>query len=226
MNDYAACLQAFDRLCQEPAIRERSFYPEFRRSWEALLKKSSHSAETYFDADSPAAITIPCTYGGLDFSFHLDQSKMADWYYQEVKRRKRVVFEPKRFKRSFSGKLSFHESICHYDPALPEAALEEKDRNIMAAAFPGLPPELYVVYGNKWVDKAVNPLRRSSVALFLIRTPFVPAFLLSPFEICLYLFLMDDCIIREDYKKVKDEDLKPLLHIFQPSPMLKIKGML
>jgi hypothetical protein len=37
---------------------------------------------------------------------------------------------------------------------------------------------------------------------------------------------MDSCIIREDYQKVKDEELKPLLHIFQPSPMLKIKGLL
>ena len=226
MNDYAACLQALDGLCQEPAIRERTFYPEFRRGWEALLRRAAESGERYFDVDSPACITIPCTYGGLRFAFHLDQSKMADWYFKEVKRNKRVVFEPKRFKRSFSGKLSFHESVCHYDPALPEVALEEKDRNILAAAFPGLPPELYVVYGNKWVEKIISPLRRSSVALFLIRTPFVPAFLLSPFEICLYLFLMDCCILREDYGKVRDEELKPLLHLFQPSPMLKIKGLL
>ena len=107
-----------------------------------------------------------------------------------------------------------------------ESALEERDRNILAAAFPGIPAELYVVYGNKWVDKKISPLSRSSVALFLIRTPFVPAFLLSPFEICLYLFLMDCCILREDYGKVRDEELKPLLHLFQPSPMLKIKGLL
>lgn len=226
MNDYTACMQAIDGLLQDPVLRERRFYPEFQRTWEALLKKTSHSGETYFDADSPAGLTVPCTYGGLDFCFHLDQSKMADWYYQEVKRKKRVVFEPKRFKRSFSGKLSYHDSVCHYDPALPEAALEEKDRNILAAAFPGRPAELYVVYGNKWVEKTINPLRRSSVALFLIRTPFVPAFLLSPFEVCLYLFLMDCCIIQEDYQKVKDEELKPLLHIFQPSPMLRIKGLL
>lgn len=226
MNDYAACLQALEELYLDPAIRERHFYPEFRRSWDALLKKAAHSSVSYFDADSPAAITIPCTYGGLAFDFHLDQSKMADWYYKEVKSHKRVVFEPKRFKRSFSGKLSYHESVCRYDPALPESALEEKDRNILAAAFPGLPPELYIVYGNKWVDRVVNPLRRSSVALFLIRTAFVPAFLLSPFEICLYLFLMDCCILKEDHEKVKDEELKPLLHIFQPSPMLRIKGLL
>ena len=37
---------------------------------------------------------------------------------------------------------------------------------------------------------------------------------------------MDYCIIKEDYQKVKDEELKPLLHIFKPSPMLKIKGLL
>ena len=226
MNDYAACLQAIDGLCQDPAIRERSFYPAFRRAWDALLEKAARRGETYFDADSPACITVPCTYGGLDFLFHLDQSKMADWYYQEVRRKKRVVFEPKRFKRSFSGKLSFHESTCLYDPTLPEAALEERDRNIMAAAFPAIPAALHVVYGNKWVEKKISPLSRSSVALFLIRTPFVPAFLLSPFEICLYLFLMDCCILREDCGKVKDEELKPLLHIFQPSPMLKIKGLL
>ena len=47
-----------------------------------------------------------------------------------------------------------------------------------------------------------------------------------PFEICLYLFLMDICIIREDYQQVKDEELRNLLHLFRPSPMLKIKGLL
>ena len=226
MNDYTACLRVIEGLYQDTAIRDRRYYPDFRRSWDALLRRAAASDVTYFDADSPAVITIPCTYGGLDFDFHLDQSKMADWYYQEVKNRKRVVFDPKRFKRSFSGKLSYHESTCHYDPELPEAALAENDRNILAAAFPGLPPELYVVYGNKWVDKVVNPFHRSSVSLFLIQTPYVPAFLLSPFEICVYLFLMDYCIIKENYTKVKDEDLKPLLHIFQPNPMLKIKGLL
>ena len=226
MNDYAACLRTVDGLYADPAIRERRFYPEFRRAWDALLQRAAESGERYFDAESPACITVPCTYGGLDFCFHLDQSKMADWYYQEVKRGKRVVFEPKRFKRSRSGVLSFHESVCRYDPTLPEAALEERDRNVLAAAFPGLPPELCVVYGNKWIEKKISPLTSRSVTLFLIRTPFVPAFLYSPFEIGLYLFLMDYCIIKEDYQKVKDEELKPLLHIFQPSPMLRIKGLL
>ena len=65
-----------------------------------------------------------------------------------------------------------------------------------------------------------------SLPLFLIQTDFVPAFLGSPFEVCLYLFLMDTCIIKEDHQKVKDEDLRKLLHIFKASPMLRIKGLL
>ena len=226
MNDYQACYRQIEGLYQDTAIRDRRYYPDFRRSWDALLRRAAESEVRYFDPEAPSVITVPCTYGGLDFTFHLDQDKMADWYYQEAKLKKRVVFTPKRFKRSFSGKLSFHESSCHYDPALPEPTLRESDKNIMAAAFPGLPPELYVVYGNKWVDKQLSPFHRSSVSLFLIQTAFLPAFLATPFEVCLYLFLMDYCIIKEDYQKVKDEELKPLLHIFQPSPMLKIKGLL
>ena len=38
--------------------------------------------------------------------------------------------------------------------------------------------------------------------------------------------MMDYCIIKENYKKVKGDDLWQFLHIFRPSPMLKIKGLL
>ena len=112
---------------------------------------------------------------------------------------------------------------CYRDP---ETALPESDRNIMACAMPGLPPELHIVYGNKWIARRLSPLLQRSLPLFLIQTDYVPAFLANPFEVCLYLFLMDYCIIKEDYQKVKDEDLKGFLHIFRPSPMLKIKGLL
>ena len=60
----------------------------------------------------------------------------------------------------------------------------------------------------------------------MIETEYVPAFLATPFEVCLYLFLMDQCIIRSNYAKVKDEDLKQYLHIFKGSSMLKIKGLM
>ena len=202
--------QKLEALYQDNAIRDRKYYPDFRRGWNALLEPASVSEEEYFPLDSDSVVVVRCDYGGLDYDFHLDQAKMADWYYQEVKRGKRVVFVPKRFRRSRSGRLSFHESPCH----------------IMACAMPGLPPELHIVYGNKWIEKRLSPLLQSSLPLFLIQTDYVPAFLASPFEVCLYLYLMDYCIIKEDYQKVKDEDLRNFLHIFRPSPMLKIKGLL
>lgn len=226
MNNYENCLKRILVLYQDPAIRERKYYPDFRRSWDSLLQKAALSDELYFPIDSDSVLTVHSDYGGLEFDFHFDQLKMADWYYQEVKRGKRVVFMPKRVSRSRSGTLSFHDSPCHYDPGLPEASLEERDRNIMAAAMPGLPPELWIVYGNKWVEKKLSPLLQRSLSLFLIQTDYVPAFLAAPFEVCLYLFLMDYCIIKADYQKVKDEDLRNFLHIFRPSPMLLIKKLL
>ena len=227
MNDIAACYQSLEGLYQDSAVRERSYYPDFRRSWDALFRKAIESEEEYFSPDAPSVIPIRCEYGGLDFTFHLNQDKMADWYAKEAARGKRVVFVPKRISRSRSGELHFHESPCRLYPDFPESTLEERDRNILACAMPGLPPELHIVYGNKWAaQRFKNPLTQRSLPLFLIQTDYVPAFLASPFEICLYLFLMDYCIIKEDYQKVKDEELKGFLHIFRPSPMLRIKGML
>ena len=227
MNDYQACYQALETLYQDSAIRDRAYYPDFRRGWDALFRKALESEEKYFYEKAASVIPIHCDYGGLDFTFHLDQSKMADWYYQEVKRKKRVVFVPKRLSRSRSGVLSFHDSPCHWYPELPEKGLEERDKNIMACAMPGLPPQLHIVYGNKWAaERFKNVLTQRSLPVFLIQTDYVPAFLATPFEICLYLFLMDYCIIKSDYQKVKDEDLRGFLHIFRPSPMLRIKSLL
>ena len=106
-----------------------------------------------------------------------------------------------------------------------EAALTEDMRNVIAAALPGLPPYLQIVYGNKWVESRFNAFMNSRLTVFLIETDYVPAFLASPYEIALYLFMMDLCIIRENTEKVRDEELKKILHIFRPSPMLRIKGL-
>ena len=225
MRDYQQTLQAVDRLYQDSAVRDRNYYARFRREWGVLLEKTAKDKTEYFPPDRDAVMTVHLDYGGLDFDFHLDQLKIADWYDQEVRRKKRVVFVPQRLSRSRSGALFFHDSPCHYDPDLPETALKETDRNILAAAMPGLPPELWIVYGNKWVNRKFNPLVQRHLSLFLIQTDYVPAFLGTPFEICLYLFLMDYCIIKADHEKVKDEDLQNYLHIFRPSPMLRIKGL-
>lgn len=226
MDSRRETLNKLRALCQDSALRDRAYYADFRRVWDALLEAACESEEEYFPLDAAAAVPIHCDFGGLDLDFHLDQSKMADWYDREVRRGKRIVFVPKRVRRDRGGRLSFHESRCLSHPEFPETALPEADRNIMACAMPGLPPELHIVYGNKWIEKRLSPLLQRSLPLFLIQTDYVPAFLASPFEICVYLFLMDFCIIKEDYRQVKDGDLRGFLHIFRPSPMLKIKGLL
>ena len=193
---------------QDSAIRERSYYPDFRRQWEALLRKAADSEEQYFDTAAPSILTVEHSFAGIDACFHFDQLKIADWYRQDSSRKKRLVFQPQKLKHSRQGTLTFHDSPCDYDPELPE-----------------LPPRLRIVYGNKWVNGRFNAFMNTRLSLFLIETDYVPAFLATPFEVCLYLFMMDYCIIKENYKKVKDDDLRQFLHIFRPSPMLKIKGL-
>ena len=209
---------------QDTAIRDRSYYPDFRRQWEALLKKALNSDEQYFDPDSPSVLSVEQSFAGIDAVFHFDQLKIADWYRQDSSRKKRVVFKPKKLKHSRNGALSFHDSPCDYDPQLPESSIT--DKNIIAAALPELPPRLRIVYGNKWVNSRFNVFMNTRLSLFLIETDYVPAFLATPFEVCLYLFMMDYCIIKENYSKVEDKELRKFLHIFRPSPMLKIKGIL
>ncbi len=226
MDSKRDILQKLGALYQDSAIRERTYYPDFRRAWDRLLTAACENDTPCFPPDGPSVVAVRCRFGGLDFDFHLDQAKMADWYDKEVRRGTRVVFVPKRVKRGRSGALSFHDSPCFAHPEFPETLLPESDRNIMACAMPGLPPEVHIVYGNKWIEKRLSPVLRSSLPLFLIQTDYVPAFLAGSFEICLYLFLMDYCIIKSDYQKVKDEDLRGFLHIFKPNPMLKIKGLL
>lgn len=224
--DKQSVLSSVENIYQDSAVRDRSFYPDFRRQWDAAFKRVLESDVSYMPDNADAVYTVLHSFGGLELTLNFDQLKIADWYQREVSRRSKQIFAPKRIKRSRSGTLSFHDSICTYDKDAPEPALDEGIRNIVACALPGLPPELRVVYGNKWVDGKFNPFLQSSLSLFLINTDYVPAFLCSPAEVVLYLFLMDYCIIKEDHGKVKDAELQKLLHIFRPSPMLRIKGII
>ncbi len=220
-----AILAEIKRLYQDPAVCERAYYPDFRRRWDEILHRALKSEECYLEHGAQAVLTVPHSYEGLEFSLHFDQLKMADWFQQELLHKRHTVFLAKRLKRSNTGVLTFHESVCQYDANAPESALTEDARNIFACALPGIPPALRVVYGNKWVNSRFHALRKRSLHLFLIQTDYVPAFLSDPFELCLYLFLMDCCIIKENYTKVKDSDLQQFLHVFRPSTMLKIKGL-
>ena len=223
--DRKTLFENIEAAFQHPEIRERSFYPDFRRSWERLLTDAADSGESYSDPDAASVYPVPHSFDGIETVFHFDQLKIADWYRKEQSRGKRIVFSPTRLKHSRSGGLSFNDTPCAYDPNAAEPALTDDMRNVIAAALPGLPPHLQIVYGNKWVESRFNPFLMSRVSVFLIETDYVPAFLASPPEVALYLFMMDLCIIRENYKKVRDDELKKLLHIFRPSPMLRIKGL-
>ena len=218
--------QTFDALVRDPDIRERAYYPDFRRGWDRVLRAAEENPASYLPEDPQAVYTVRHSWGGFDLELHFDQLKIADWYAREINRRSQAIFVPTRIKRSRTGALTFHESVCSYDPDAPESALTDNLKNIVACALPGFPPPLQVVYGNKWVDSKFTPLKRGSLSLFLLSTDYVPAFLGSPLEVCLYLFLMDCCIIKENHVKVADDELRKYLHIFRPSPMLAIKRLL
>lgn len=218
--------QAFDALVRDPEIRERAYYPDFRRAWEAVLRSAAENTASYLPENPQAIYTVCHSWGGFELALHFDQLKIADWYAKEMNRRSQQIFVPKRLKRSRTGTLTFHDSVCSYNPEAPESALSDNLKNIVACALPGLPPPLHIVYGNKWVNARFTPLKRGSLSLFLLNTDYVPAFLCSPLEVCLYLFLMDCCICKENCGKVPDDELRKLLHIFRPSPMLAIKGLL
>ncbi len=226
MSEDKSVYQAFDELVRDPDIRERDYYPDFRRSWDLVLRRAVENPVSYSPDDPQSIYTVSHSWGGFDLEFHFDQLKMADWYAREMNRRSQAIFVPKKLKRNRQGILSFHEYECQYEPEAPESALTDNLKNIIACTLPGLPPLLRIVYGNKWVNSRFTHLKHSSLSLFLLNTDYTPAFLASSLEVCLYLFLMDCCITKENHGKVKDEELKKLLHIFRPSPMLAIKHLL
>ncbi|MBQ2961286.1 MAG: hypothetical protein IJE09_08705 [Oscillospiraceae bacterium] len=219
-------MDAIDMCLKDPEIIDRSFFPEFSQAWNAIFERARQSKASYFDIASDSCYTVHCDFMELSFDFHFDQLKMAEWYDKELKNRKKVVFSGKKLKHSWKTKeLMYDNVICHYEPSAEEPALGEHNRNIIVCAMPGLPPTLQVVYGNKFVKTRFNPLRTATLGCFLIGTDYVPAFLASPMEVAVYLFMMDLCIIKENYRKVKDKDLKRLLHALRVSPMLRIKGL-
>jgi len=217
---------AIESCYRDADVRNRPYYPEFRRAWDAAFARACEKEEAYFDFSAPQCYTVHHEINGYGYDFHFDQLRICDWYEKELQNRKKIIFSNKRLKRTAkTGELKFHDSVCHYEPEAEESALGENMRNIIAAAMPFNPPELNIIYGNKWVDTRFNVFRRSSLDVFLVSTDYVPAFLGSPTEAAVYLFLMDCCIIKENLGKAKDEDIKPLLHIMRPSPMLRIRGL-
>ena len=228
MNTYREeIFKIVDKMCSQYAISGRDYGRGFRKKWVMAFERAFAMDTSYLPENPDAVLEVRHSFDDFTFTFHFDQLKLYDWFQREMDRGSKQIFEPKKLKRRMNGTLTYDESTCVYDPALPEPALTDKMKNIIACALPGLPaPQLRVVYGNKWVNSRFNPFRLASLHLYLLNTDYVPVFLGSPVEVCLYLFLMDCCIIKLNYKHVLDKDLQPLLHIFRPSPMLQIKGII
>ena len=226
-GEMAPALKAAIEECfLDDDIRYRPYYPEFRRAWNTAFDRALEKEEPYFDFSAPQVCTVHHSFAGFEYDFHFDTLRIYDWYEKELRNRKKTVFISKRLKHTAkTGELMFHDTLCRYDPDADESMLEENMRNIIACTLPVDPPELRIVYGCKWVEKRFNPFHMRSLDVFLINTDYVPAFLGSPLESAVYLFLMDYCIIKENLGKAKDEDIKPLLHIMRPSPMLRIRGL-
>ena len=86
-------LRQFDALWQDPAIRNRAFYPDFRRGWEALLRRAVQSEELYFELGGENVLEVPCSFAGTDFVFHFDQLKMAKKAVAEAAKGNKEEFE-------------------------------------------------------------------------------------------------------------------------------------
>lgn len=212
-------------MYHDDSVRLRSYYPDFRRGWDELLKRAVEMDECWLPQDERAVFTVKHSFAGLPLELDFDQLKLAEWYAKECTGKSHGIFQSKRMKRSNTGALSFHDSHCGYAPDAEEPLLTKDMKNIIACALPGLPPELRVIFGNKWVDTQTSSFITRSFPFFFLTTDYVPAFLADPFQVCEYLFMMDYCIIKENHKKVKDDELRQFLHIFRPSPMLLIKGI-
>ena len=59
---------------QDSAIRDRSYYPDFRRQWEALLRAAMESDETYFETDAPSILTVEHSFAGIDACFQIGRA--------------------------------------------------------------------------------------------------------------------------------------------------------
>ena len=168
--DNQKILQQFIDSFQDNAIRSRSYYPEFRRRWEAVIRRAAESNEVYFDPASDSGFAGEHTCAGIETGFHFDQMKIAEWYQRDLKD-KHVVFKPQKMKHDKQG-LHFHEYTCSYDPNAAEPALNDENRNIIAAAMPELPARLQIVYGNKWVDGRFNAFLSPRFSRHLLKSVF------------------------------------------------------
>ena len=218
---YAAQAALFDA----PWLKGCSFANEWRNEWRRVLRSAVRSPQSYPAARDEAVFPLEHTFQDTSVTFHFDQDKLWDWFQRDGKLKERRVFLPRELTRNLEGCVGIRDSQLTWDEALDEPTVSPEGQEILVASLPGFPPPLRVVYGNRRVEGCFTGFKKRKLPIFLIQADFVPAFLGDSFEVALYLFWMDVCIMMENRVKLKDKDLQPLLHIFRETSMLTIKNL-
>ncbi|MDN0033158.1 hypothetical protein [Oscillibacter ruminantium] len=214
-------------LFESDWLKACAFGEEFRNEWKRVLRGAARNDQPYSPETPEAVFPVTHSFQGVPFTFHFDQKRLYGWYCEDCKLKERRVFQPRELTRSGAdGSVGIGQSKLHWDADAPEPAVPEEGKEIIACSLPGFPPPLWVVYGNRRVEGGFHGfLKPNKLRVLLIQAEFAPAFLGSAFEVCLYLFWMDCCILMENQSKLKPDSLRPLLHIFRRPSMLTLKGL-
>lgn len=210
---------------EAPFLKGLSFANEWRNEWKRVLRNAARNPVDYPLQRSEAVCELPHTFQGTDVLFRLDRDKLWDWFQRDGKLKERRVFLQRELRRSVEGDFGIRDSQLTWDADVPEPTVEPGGKEIFAVSLPGVPPPLQVVYGAGRVENCLTGWKKNKLPIYLIQAEFTPAFFTDSFQVALYLFWMDVCILSENRLKLKEKDLKPLLHIFRPSSMLTVKGL-
>lgn len=215
-------------LFESEWLKKCTFGDEFRNEWKRVLRNALRNDESYQPETLDAVFSVNHSFEDVNFTFHFDQNRLLGWYQEDCRRKERRVFLTRQLTRSrIDGSVGIQSSKLNYDSTVLEPTVPETGDEIFVCSLPGFPPPLQVIYGNQRVEKNFHGiLGRNKLNIQLIRAEFTPAFLCSAFEVCLYLFWMDCCIMMENQPKIKADRLRPLLHIFRRPSMLTLKGLL
>lgn len=223
--DYEALYIAQSKHFDAPFLKGFSFANEWRNEWKRILRAAARAPELYPVQRPEAVYSLPHSFYDTQILFQFDRDKLWDWFQRDGRLKERRVFLPRELKMNGDGEVGIKDSQLTWDPDAPEPTVDPAGKEIFAASLPGLPPPLRVVYGGQRVEHCFTGWKKNKLPIHLIQAEFIPAFLGDSFQVALYLFWMDVCILSENCIKLKEKDLRPLLHIFRDSSMLTVKGL-
>ncbi len=223
--DYEALYAAQAPHFEAPLFKGLSFANEWRNEWKRVLRNAARAPEEYPPQRPQAVCELPLTFQGTEIRFRLDRDKLWDWFVRDGKLKERRVFLHRELKRGIDGEFGIRDSQLTWDADDREPTVDPAGKELLVVSLPGVPPPLRLVYGAHRVEHCLTGWKKNKLPIYLVQAEFTPAFLTDSFQAALYLFWMDVCILSENRLKLKEADLKPLLHIFRPSSMLTVKGL-